>query len=68
MMPTETKKTWTNGEWYNKFFQKADRSWQKAIKSSAAGELTVLCFRIRWTTGVNSSMTIWDLGLSLQCC
>ena len=29
--------------------------------------LTVLCFNMRWTTGVNISMTICDRGLSRQC-
>ena len=31
------------------------------------GQLTMLCFRILWTTGVNTSMTTMDRGRSLQC-
>lgn len=31
------------------------------------GALTMLCFRILWTTGVNTSMTTMDRGRSRQC-
>ena len=42
-----------------------------ALQSGAgggwSGELTMLCLRILWTTGVNTSMTTMDRGRSLQC-
>lgn len=45
-----------------------EREAEKGPMQPESGQLTMLCLRILWTTGVNTSMTTIDRGRSLQCC
>lgn len=40
----------------------------KDVQWTKKNLLTMLCLRILWTTGVNTSITTIDRGLSRQCC